>query len=207
MVAFEIVNSLVDFIVQTISSSGYVGIFLLMVAESALIPIPSEIIMPFSGYLVFSGKLDAAFVVLAGSFGNLVGSWIAYFVGVRAGRAFVIKYGKYVLLRKSHLELTESYFRKYGDRSTFVSRLLPAVRTYISLPAGVAKMNVKKFSVYTFGGSLIWNSALTYIGIKLGEQWTNIRHYSNYFDIIVVAGVIIAIILYIKRTKNKQEQS
>lgn len=207
MVAFEIVNSLVDFIVQTISSSGYVGIFLLMVAESALIPIPSEIIMPFSGYLVSSGKLDAPYVVLAGSFGNLVGSWIAYFVGVRAGRAFVIKYGKYVLLRKSHLELTESYFRKYGDRSTFVSRLLPAVRTYISLPAGVAKMNVKKFSVYTFGGSLIWNSALTYIGIKLGEQWTNIRHYSNYFDIIVVAGVIIAIILYIKRTKNKQEQS
>ena len=203
MVTVEILNNLIDFIISTISGSGYIGIFLLMVAESALIPIPSEIIMPFSGFLVSAGKLDVVYVVLAGSFGNLVGSMIAYFVGVRLGRAFVLKYGKYVLLKKSHLDLTESYFQKYGDRSTFVSRLLPAVRTYISLPAGVAKMNVKKFASYTLAGSIIWSFALTYLGIKLGEQWTNIRHYSSYFDAMVIAGVIIVIVVFIKRKSRR----
>ena len=203
MVTLEIINSLTNFIIQTISNSGYGGIFLLMVAESALIPIPSEVIMPFSGYLVSTGKLNAIFVVLAGSIGNLVGSLIAFFIGSRLGRNFILKYGRYVLLKKSHLELTENYFRKYGERATFISRLLPAVRTYISLPAGVANMNLKKFSTYTLGGSIIWNTMLTYVGIKLGQEWTNIRQYSSYFDIVVIVGVIIAIIIFVKRRSRK----
>ena len=203
MVTLEIINSLTNFIIQTISNSGYGGIFLLMVAESALIPIPSEVIMPFSGYLVSAGKLNVVYVVLAGSIGNLVGSLIAFFIGSRLGRNFILRYGKYVLLRKSHLELTENYFRKYGDRATFISRLLPAVRTYISLPAGVANMNLKKFIVYTFAGSLIWNTMLTYVGIKLGEEWTSIRQYSSYIDVVVIVGVIIAIIIFVKRRSSK----
>jgi len=203
VVTLEIVNSLTNFITYAISNSGYGGIFLLMVAESALIPIPSEVIMPFSGYLVSAGKLNAVYVVLAGSIGNLVGSLIAFFIGSRLGRNFILRYGKYVLLRKSHLELTENYFRKYGDRATFISRLLPAVRTYISLPAGVANMNLKKFIVYTFAGSLIWNTMLTYVGIKLGEEWTSIRQYSSYIDVVVIAGVIIAIIIFVKRRSSK----
>lgn len=174
-----------------------------MIAESALIPIPSEVVMPFSGYLVASGKFNAAYVIIAGSIGNLVGSLIAYYIGMRLGREFILRYGKYVLLRKSHLELTESYFKKYGDRSTFISRLLPAVRTYISLPAGVAKMNIKKFTAYTLIGSIIWNSALTYVGIQLGQEWKNILHYSNYFDGVVVIGVIIAIVLFFRSRRNK----
>ncbi|OLC93921.1 MAG: hypothetical protein AUI92_01790 [Thaumarchaeota archaeon 13_1_40CM_3_38_6] len=197
------INSLTNFIIQTISNSGYGGIFLLMVAESALIPIPSEVIMPFSGYLVSAGKLNAVYVVLTGSIGNLVGSLIAFFIGSRLGRNFILRYGKYVLLRKSHLELTENYFRKYGDRATFISRLLPAVRTYISLPAGIANMNLKKFIVYTFAGSLIWNTMLTYVGIKLGEEWTSIRQYSSYIDVVVIVGVIIAIIIFVKRRSSK----
>ena len=178
-----------------------------MIAESALIPIPSEVIMPFSGYLVSSGKFNVIYVIIAGSIGNLVGSLVAYYIGFKLGREFILKYGKYVLLRKSHLEITESYFKKYGDRSTFISRMLPAVRTYISLPAGVAKMNLKKFIIYTLIGSVIWNSALTYIGIQLGQEWKNILHYSDYFDAIVVIGVIIAIVIFFKRRKNKPAEA
>ena len=186
MVTLEIISNLTNFIIQTISNSGYAGIFFLMVAESALIPIPSEVIMPFSGYLVSTGKFNAIAVIMVGSIGNLVGSLIAYFVGVYLGRGFVLKYGKYVLLKKSHLEVAESYFKKYGNRATFISRLLPAIRTYISLPAGVAKMNLKKFAAYTLIGSIIWNTALTYIGITLGQEWDSIRKYSSYFDVIVI---------------------
>ena len=204
MVAIEIISSLTNFIINTISNSGYLGIFFLMIAESALIPIPSEVIMPFSGYLVSAGKFNVIFVILAGSIGNLIGSWIAYFVGSRLGREFILRYGKYVLLKKSHLELTESYFTKYGDRSTFISRLLPAVRTYISLPAGVANMNLKKFSIYTIAGSLIWNTMLTYVGIKLGSEWTNIRQYSDYIDVAVVVGAIIVIIIFVKKYRKEK---
>ncbi len=204
MVAVEVISNLTNFIIQTISNSGYLGIFFLMVAESALIPIPSEVIMPFSGYLVSTGKFNIIFVILAGSIGNLIGSWIAYFVGSCLGREFILRYGKYVLLKKSHLELTESYFTKYGDRSTFISRLLPAVRTYISLPAGIANMNLKKFSIYTIAGSLIWNTMLTYVGIKLGSEWTNIRQYSSYIDAAVVVGAIIVIIIFVKKYRKEK---
>ena len=205
MVTAEILANLTNFIIQTISNSGYLGIFFLMVAESALIPIPSEVIMPFSGYLVTTGKFNVILVIIAGSIGNLVGGLVAYYVGAYLGRGFVLRYGRYVLLKKSHLEFAESYFKKYGDRSTFISRLLPAIRTYVSLPAGVAKMNLKKFVVYTLAGSIIWNTALTYIGIKLGEEWNNIRKYSHYLDAVVVIVVIIVIIAYWKKKKTTQQ--
>jgi len=203
MVLLEIVSTLIDFITSTISGLGYGGIFLLMVAESALIPIPSEVIMPFSGYLVSTGEFNVVYVVLAGSVGNLAGSLIAYYAGSLLGREFILRYGKYVLLRKSHLELTETYFKKYGDRSIFIGRLLPAVRTYISLPAGLARMNMRKFIVYTLIGSIIWNSGLTYIGIKLGRNWETMLEYSDYIDIAVVIGVIVVIVLFVKSTRNK----
>ncbi len=201
MVAFEILSTLTNFIIQTISNSGYLGIFFLMVAESALIPIPSEVIMPFSGYLVSTGKFNFVLVIIAGSIGNLVGSLIAYAVGVYLGRGFVLRYGKYVLLKKSHLELAESYFKKYGDRSTFISRLLPVIRTYVSLPAGTAKMNLKRFSAFTLIGSIIWNGALTFVGLKLGQEWDSIRKYSSYFDVLVITAVIIVIVIYIKKRR------
>ena len=203
MVALDIINNLANFVIQTISTSGYIGIFFLMIAESALIPIPSEIIMPFSGYLVSTGKLNPILVIISGSIGNLVGSLVAYIIGVKLGREFILKYGKYVLLKKSHLDWTESYFRKYGDRSTFLSRLLPAIRTYISLPAGIAKMDLKKFSVYTLAGSIVWSTMLTYVGIVLGEEWTKIRHYSDYIDAAVIIGFIIIFIIIVKKRIGK----
>jgi len=207
LVVLDILSNLTNFIIQTISNSGYAGVFFLMVAESALIPIPSEVIMPFSGYLVSTGKFNLVAVIMAGSFGNLLGSLIAYFVGTYLGRGFVLKYGKYVLLKKSHLEIAESYFSKYGNRAIFVSRLLPAIRTYISLPAGVAKMNLKKFAAYTLVGSIIWNTALTYIGITLGQEWDSIRKYSSYFDALVIIVVIAGIILYFKRRKKNTDNT
>jgi membrane protein DedA with SNARE-associated domain len=203
MVTLDIITNLANFIIQTISNSGYLGIFFLMIAESALIPIPSEIIMPFSGYLAYTGKLNPIFVIIAGSIGNLVGSLVAYIIGVKLGREIILRYGKYVLLKKSHLDWTESFFRKYGDSSTFVSRLLPAIRTYISLPAGIAKMNLKKFSVYTFVGSLIWSTMLTYVGIALGEEWTQIRNYSEYINGVVLVGILIVVIIIIKKRIGK----
>jgi len=207
MVSFDIINNLANFVIQTISNTGYLGIFALMIAESALIPIPSEIIMPFSGYLVSTGKFNPILVIIAGSVGNLVGSLVAYVIGIKLGREVILKYGKYILLKKSHLDWTESYFKKYGDRSTFVSRLLPAIRTYISLPAGIAKMNLKKFAVYTFLGSIIWSTMLTYTGIALGEEWVKIRHYSDYINGLVIIGILIIIIIIIKRRVGKTETS
>ena len=202
-----IVNILINFITSTISNLGYAGIFTLMVGESALIPIPSEIIMPFSGYLVHTGQFNFMYVVLSGSLGNLVGSLLAYYVGSQLGRQFILRYGKYVLLKKSHLELTETYFKKYGDRSTFIGRMLPALRTYISLPAGLAKMNIRKFMIYTSTGSIIWNSALTYIGIQFGQNWKTLLGYTEYLDIAVVIGVIIAVVFFLRSIRQKKVKS
>jgi membrane protein DedA with SNARE-associated domain len=205
MVALDIISTLANFIIQTISNTGYLGIFVLMTLESALVLIPSEIIMPFSGYLVSTGKLDLIGVIIAGGAGNLAGSLIAYFIGIKLGRAFILKYGKYILLKKSHLEWAESFFEKHGNKTTFVTRLLPGIRTYISLPAGMAKMDLKKFCLYTFVGSIIWSAMLTYVGVALGEEWNKIRQYSDYVDALVIIGIIIVVIIIIKKKIGKKE--
>ena len=207
MVALDIIGNLANFVINIISNSGYLGIFALMTIESALIPIPSEIIMPFSGYLVFTGKFNPILVIIAGGAGNLAGSLIAYFIGIKLGREVILRYGKYILLKKSHLDWAESFFEKYGNKTTFVTRLLPGIRTYISLPAGIAKMNLKKFSVYTFAGSIIWSAMLTYAGVALGEEWNKIRDYSHYIDAIVGIALIIIIIIIIKKRVGKTETS
>ena len=207
-ITFEILKPVIDFVISFISGLGYPGIFLLMILESALIPIPSEIIMPFSGFLVSNGTFDPISVVLAGTFGNLVGSILTYYLGIKAGRAFILKYGKYILFKKSHLEFTEELFEKYGDKISFFCRLLPAVRTYISLPCGVGKANFVKFSIYTFLGSLIWNSMLTYVGILFGNNWKNIDKYAMYLDIVaacVIVGFIIWFVVKVRR-RNKSRQ-
>jgi len=206
MALIEILRPLAEFITSFISSLGYGGIFFLMILESALIPIPSEIIMPFSGFLVSSGKLGSVGVILAGSLGNLVGSVITYYLGIRLGRAFLIKYGKYILFRVHHLVWTEQLFQKYGDKISFVGRLLPVVRTYISLPAGIGKSNFIKFVVYTLVGSIIWNSLLTYGGIQLGRSWQHIDKYSGYLDIIaVVATAVFIVWIVYNNTRNKRK--
>jgi membrane protein DedA with SNARE-associated domain len=206
MAITEILTSLVQFITSIISNLGYGGIFFLMILESALIPIPSEVIMPFSGFLVSVGKLGSVGVVLAGSFGNLVGSIATYYLGVRVGRAAIIKYGKYVLFKKKHLEYTERLFEKYGDKIVFIGRLLPGIRTYISLPAGIGLTGIVKFAVYTFAGSLIWNALLTYAGIELGINWKHIDKYSGYLYTTAIVSTI-AIILWIFYNRRRGNKS
>ena len=202
MVLLEILGPIVEAITSFISATGYAGIFGLMLLESALIPIPSEIIMPFSGFLVASGRLDPVGVILAGTFGNLAGSILTYFLGLKVGRAFVLKYGRYVLFRRHHLELTERWFAKYGDRMSFAGRLLPAIRTYVSLPAGLGITNFKKFVAYTFAGSLIWNFLLTYIGMQLGSSWKNIDKYSIYLDVVAVVVIAVFIAWFVAKSRK-----
>jgi membrane protein DedA with SNARE-associated domain len=206
-VVFDIIRPLIEFIISFISRVGYLGIFSLMVLESAMIPIPSEIIMPFSGFLVSAGKFGPILVVLAGSLGNLVGSILTYYFGLKVGRAFIIKYGKYVFFKKEHLEFTERLFKNYGDKISFVGRLLPVIRTYVSLPAGIGRTNFIKFVFYTLIGSLIWNSVLTFAGMQLGNNWKNIDRYSIYLDIVticIIVGFSAWLVLKFKKGREKQ---
>jgi membrane protein DedA with SNARE-associated domain len=202
-IVLEILKPLVEFITSFIAHLGYTGIFSLMILESALIPIPSEIIMPFSGFLSSTTRLDPFLVILSGSLGNLVGSVLTYYLGIKAGRKFILKYGKYILLKKEHLELTENLFKRYGDRISFVGRLLPIIRTYVSLPAGIGKTSFTKFVIYTFAGSIVWNSMLTYIGMSLGTNWKNIDKYSIYLDIAAVLLVAAFVMWFIYNTRRK----
>ncbi|MBI1979092.1 MAG: DedA family protein [Candidatus Aenigmarchaeota archaeon] len=194
-----LVELLAGFVTSVISQIGYVGIFLLMVLESALIPIPSEVIMPFSGFLVATGEFNLFYVLAAGTIGNLVGSIIAYYIGSRIGRNLVLRYGKYVLIDENHLNLADRWFQKFGDKIVFVSRNLPAVRTYISLPAGISKMNITKFSIYTFIGSIPWNFLLLYVGVILRQNWELLLRYTTILDVIVVISGAAFIVWFLKK--------
>jgi len=185
-----IIEILASFIIAVISSGGYTGVIILMAIESACIPLPSEIIMPFSGYLVYRGEFGLVWVGLAGAFGCVVGSVPAYYLGLYGGRPLIEKYGKYVLVSHHDLDIADRWFARYGDWAIFFSRLLPVVRTFISFPAGVAKMNVPRFIIYTFVGSFPWCLGLAYIGMKLGENWDTLGVYFHKFDIVI--GVLLA---------------
>ncbi|KAF5083976.1 DedA family protein [Methanobacterium aggregans] len=181
-----------NFAISLISSLGYWGVFIGMTLESACIPLPSEIIMPFSGFVVWQGNTNMTLwgITLIGALGNLFGSLIAYFVGLKGGRPFLEKYGKYVLISHSKLELADQWFERYGYEAVLISRVLPIIRTFISLPAGIAHMDLKKFVIYTFLGSLPWCFVLGYIGVQLGPRWEIIKGYFHILDIIVAIGII-----------------
>jgi len=191
----------VFWVMGVISTLGYPGIFLLMTLESALIPIPSEIIMPFSGFLVSESRFSLWAVALAGAIGNLVGSWLAYALGFYGGKTFVqkmiIKYGRFILLTEEDFISSLKLFSKYGQWTAAIARVLPALRTFISLPAGIAKLQFWKFSALTFFGSLIWSFFLAYIGFILGENWQIIRPYFRKFDLVIIAITIIFVGVYV----------
>src|SRR4030088_2277267 len=167
----KLIELLSVFIVATISRLGYAGIVLLMAIESACNPLPSEIIMPFPGYLVYTGQFNLWLVGIAGAFGCVVGSLVAYWVGMRGGRPLIEKYGRYVLISRHDLDLADRWFNRFGEIIVFASRLLPVIRTFIAFPAGVARMNLERFVIYTFAGSLPWCIGLAYVGQLLGEKW------------------------------------
>lgn len=199
-----VLEFLARFIISIISTTGYLGIVLLMGIESACIPLPSEVIMPFSGYLVSVGRFQLTWVALAGALGCNGGSLVAYYVGALGGRPLVEKYGRYVLITRHDLELADRFFARYGDWAVFIARLLPVVRTFIALPAGIARMNFLRFNLYTFLGSLPWCWALAYAGLKLGGRWTILRQYFHRFDAAIGILILVAAVWFIhNRWKNR----
>jgi len=195
----NLIDILAQFVVHTIGILGYPGVFILMLFESCAIPFPSEVIMPFSGFLVADGKMLFWAIVAAGTLGNLAGSLLAYWIGYRGGRPLIEKYGKYILISKHDLDLADSWFKKYGDWTVFFGRLLPVIRTYISFPAGISKMDIKRFSIYTTLGALPWTALFGWLGIKMGNNWEAIRQKLHNFDMAILLVVVLLIILYIWR--------
>ena len=186
----QIIEILSGFVIQVISTMGYPGIVLLMAIESACIPLPSEVIMPFSGYLVYTGRFNLWWVAVAGALGCNLGSIPAYFVGYYGGRPLVEKYGRYILLSKHDLDLADRWCTKYGQGAVFFCRLLPVVRTFIALPAGIMRLEFWRFNLYTFLGSFPWCLGLAYVGMKMGQHWATLGKYFHRFDIVI--GVILA---------------
>jgi membrane protein DedA with SNARE-associated domain len=203
-----------EFFVQNltslINSYGYLAVFLLMTAESALIPIPSEITMTFAGFLSGIGHMNIWFAVIIGATGNLFGSLLAFWLGRAMGeewiRIAIKKWGKWVLIHEKDFDTSLRWFKKYGQGITFTSRLLPIVRTFISLPAGIADMNVGKFAIFTFIGSLLWSGVLAYLGLKLGQNWLAIDPYFRKFQFVIIGLGVVAVIFYIySHLKRKRE--
>jgi membrane protein DedA with SNARE-associated domain len=185
-----ILQPLIDWVTATIGDHGLFAVFGLMLLESMGILIPSEAISPFAGYLVSRGQMGFFGAVAAGVLGNLVGSWVAYFIGLWGGRELWFHYGRYVGVRAHHLKVAEKWFDKYGEFTVFISRCLPVVRTFISFPAGTARMNLAKFTFYTFVGCVPWVFALTYLGYYLGENWDEVGDFLHYLDYAVALAVL-----------------
>jgi membrane protein DedA with SNARE-associated domain len=189
----QVISALASWIVEVISAAGYFGVVLLMAIESACIPLPSEAIMPFAGYLVSIGQFSLIGAATAGALGCNLGSTVAYYVAAFGGRPVLDRWGKYVLISATELERTDRFFARYGAATVFFGRLLPVVRTFIAFPAGLARMPMLKFQVYTFLGSWPWCFALAYIGYLLGARWDSdptFRKLFHEFDAVVVVAVV-----------------
>lgn len=196
----KIIATLAGFIIAVISKTGYLGVLLLMTIESACIPLPSEIIMPFAGYLVYTGRFSLLWAATAGALGCNLGSVIAYEIGCYGGRPLVERYGSYVFLGRHELELADRFFQRFGGVAVFVGRLLPVIRTFIALPAGIARMPRLRFHVYTFIGSWPWCFALAWIGMKLGEQWDEdprLKQWFHRLDAVIVAVLLAGILWFV----------
>ncbi|MAF39230.1 MAG: alkaline phosphatase [Chloroflexi bacterium] len=188
-----------EIITNVYEAMGWPGVVFLMAIESAAIPFPSELIMPLAGWLLIEAKGDSAWMLwmaaFYGALGNLLGSWVAYWISYKGGRPLLKKYGKYVLVTQHEVDQAEEWFQKYGELAVFASRMLPVVRTFISVPAGIARMNFWKFSFYTFVGSYPWSLGLAYGGFILGENWEDLRHVMRPFD-FPIAGIILVVVAW-----------
>lgn len=197
-------------IIHLIQTTSYFGIFILMFFESALIPIPSEVTMAFSGFLVSESVLNFWGVVLVGTLANLAGSLLSYYIGFLLEETVLLglikKYGKFILLSEKEYHHAEHWFNKYGDKIIFISRLLPGVRTVISLPAGMFEMKLKKFIIYTVVGCFIWSALLAYLGVVMGRNWQMLDGYYQKFEFFVILVLILAVLLYIDHKLNLKKK-
>lgn len=187
-----------------IAALGYWGIAIGMAIESANIPLPSELILPFGGYLVSTGQLTFWGAVMAGTVGGTVGSIASYYLGLKGGRPLILRYGRYVGINSGRLAMADHWFERYGEATVFFTRLMPIIRTFISLPAGITGMNFKRFVIYTFLGSLPWSILLTYVGVKLGENWTAIKPWFHRLDVVVAVGIVLGIVYLMFRKRSSR---
>jgi len=197
----KIIDFLLPYVTHLIIAVGYPGVALLMAIESACIPLPSEIIMPFAGYVVSLGKMNLYVAATAGAIGCNLGSVIAYWVGAYGGRPLVEKFGRYVLMSHKDLDRVDHYFQKYGEITVLVGRLLPVVRTFIALPAGIARMPQLRFHIYTFIGSWPWCFALAYVGMKAGASWNDphstLKQILHKADAAIIAVILVGIVWFV----------
>ena len=197
-----ITETVIHLLTGIIETYGLLAVFVLMTMESALIPIPSEVTMPFAGFLAGRGLMNFWVVVTVGAIANLAGSLIAYWLGFTKGegwvRVVIKKWGKWLLIKEKEFDRAIKWFQKYGGIVAFTSRLLPIVRTFISLPAGIAKMNLASFSILTFIGSFIWSAFLAFLGLKLGQNWLSIEPYFRKFQVLIIGAGVVASALYVR---------
>lgn len=200
-------EKILSWAVALVAKFGYGGIFLTMALESAAIPIPSEVVLPFAGFLASSGKLSFWLIILAASLANLTGAVAIYWVGVCGGRPLLKKYGHYLLISEYEISKVEKWMDHYQEKAAFISRLLPGVRTFSSLLFGAVRTNFKKFVGYTLAGSFLWNLALAYIGLVTGDRWGTLRPYFQKFELAIAAVILILIIIFLYRhfKKNRHE--
>ncbi|MGA8153155.1 MAG: DedA family protein [Terriglobales bacterium] len=192
----KILAVLFVFIKSVIAVTGYGGLAILMAIESACIPLPSELIMPFAGYLVYEGTMNLFWAATVGAIGCNLGSLVAYEIGCHGGRPLVEKYGRWILLSRRELEWADRFFVRWGYLAVFIARLLPVVRTFIALPAGVARMPRARFHIYTFLGSWPWCFALAWLGMKLGQNWRQLGKYFHQLDSVIVILLVLGIIWF-----------
>lgn len=190
---------LIDLFVKIIESGGYASVTLLMALESMIAPVPSEGVMPFAGFLWFKGEMDFWLIIFFSTLGSIIGALISYYIGFYGGEPVINKFGKYVFLNQKHLEYTHRFFEKFGGWAVFISRFVPVVRHLISIPAGMGKMNVFKFTVDTALGAGLWNAFLTYLGYLLGENWLTIRKYTEVLDIFLVVVILATVAHWIHK--------
>lgn len=197
----KIITALAGFVIAIISKAGYLGVIVLMGIESACIPLPSEIIMPFAGYLVFTGRFTLLWAATAGAIGCNLGSVVAYEIGFYGGRPLIEKYGSYILMSRHDLDMADRFFLHFGSAAVFIGRLLPVIRTFIALPAGIARMPRLRFHIYTFVGSWPWCLGLTWIGMKLGERWhtdPRLSHWLHRLDAVVLVLLVLGILWFVR---------
>ncbi|MCX6362910.1 MAG: DedA family protein [Actinobacteria bacterium] len=200
----SIVNDVVGWCTNVIAVFGLPGIFVLMFLESACIPIPAEATMMFAGFAVSQGKLGLAAVIIVGIAGNVAGAWVVYYVGLYGGRPFIDRYGKYVLLRHEHIALTERWFARYGALAVFFCRIIPGVRSFVSLPAGVARMPLWSFTFYTALGCLPFVAFLAWLGVKVGANWEQLLQQFKWLDYVVAAALVALVVWVVVRGRQRR---
>jgi membrane protein DedA with SNARE-associated domain len=199
-----VLNGIIDAITRAIGNHGFPAVLGLMTLESACIPVPSEVIQLFAGYLVSLHRMSLFAAVSAGVLGNLFGSWIAWAVGYYGGRPFIERWGRYIHVTPARLERSERWFAQHGEVAVLIGRCVPVIRTFISLPAGVARMPFWRFSAFTLIGCVPWVLGLTLLGVQVGPAWERWRHRLEYLDYIVVAAIVVAIVYLVVRARRRR---